>query len=65
MDRLTQEEARMAAAEGLKIARTIGDKVQGVDNNVKGVDARVKSVDNKVGSCIEGDIHPLSGPIMY
>ncbi len=55
----------MAAAEGLKIARTIGDKVQGVDNNVKGVDARVKSVDNKVGSCIEGDIHPLSGPIMY
>ncbi len=63
LDNLTQEEARMAAAEGLKITRSIGDKVQGVDNKVRGVDERVKGVDYKVGSFIEGEVHLLSQPI--
>ena len=31
MDKLTQEEALMAAAEGLTITREIGDKIEGVD----------------------------------
>ena len=31
LDRLTQEEALMAAAEGLTITRDIGNKVEGVD----------------------------------
>ena len=32
MDKLTQEEALMAAAEGLTIIRDIGDKTEGIDN---------------------------------
>ena len=45
LDKLTQEEARMAAAELLKITRGIDDKVEGVDH--------------KVGSVIQGesDLH--------
>ena len=48
LDKLTQEEARMAAAEALKIARGIDDKVGDVHDRVKGVDS-------KVGSVIEGE----------
>jgi hypothetical protein len=54
LDKLTQEEARMAAAEALKIARGIDDKVDNIDDKVGGVDIRVKSVDRKVGSVMEG-----------
>ena len=69
LDRLTQEEARMAAVEALKFARRIDDKVEGVDERVKnvnlkvegiddkmrGVDSKVQGVDNKVGSVIQGE----------
>ena len=50
LDKLTQEEARMAAAEALTITRGIDDKVQSVDNKVQGVD-------HKVGSVIEGELY--------
>ena len=33
LDKLTQEEALMAAAEGLTITREIGDKIEGVDES--------------------------------
>ena len=49
LDKLTQEEARMAAAEALKIARDIDVKVDGVGDEVKGVD-------RKVGSVIESEL---------
>jgi hypothetical protein len=55
LDKLTQEEARMAAAEILKVTRTVDKRVEGVadtvvaiDNRVAGVDNRVVSVDDKV-----------------
>jgi hypothetical protein len=41
LDKLTQEEARMAAAEALTIAR-------GIDDKVKDVDERVQQVVNQV-----------------
>ncbi|KAH9061892.1 hypothetical protein EDB87DRAFT_1576225 [Lactarius vividus] len=57
LDRLTQEEARMAAVEALTITRGIDDKVDSVDERIRsvnkkveGIDDRVRSVDNKVGS---------------
>jgi hypothetical protein len=57
LDRLTQEEARMAAAQNLKITHTVDERVKGVvdavvaiDNRVSGVDARVASVDDRVAS---------------
>ena len=42
LDQLTQEEARMAAAEVLTITRDIGDDVKGVDH--------------KIGSMIKGEL---------
>jgi archaellum component FlaC len=56
LDRLTQEEARMAAAQLLKVTNTIDNGVGGiagnvlvVDNRVAGVDDRVAGVDERVG----------------
>ena len=61
LDKLTQEEARMAAAQNLKIAHTVDKRVEGVagtvvaiDNRVAGVDDRVKVVDKKVMEVIAG-----------
>src|SRR5712675_40018 len=62
LDRLTQEEARMASAQLLEITNAIDnevreiadnvivvdDRVVGVDNRVAGVDERVASVDDRV-----------------
>ena len=48
LDKLTQEEARMAAAEALTISRGIDDRVKGVDKRLEGVDERVQRVDVKV-----------------
>ena len=48
LDRLTQEEARMASAELLKIAHSIDGNVMGVDDRVKGVDERVQEVGGDV-----------------
>lgn len=62
LDNLTNEEARLAAAEVLKITHSLEDNVkivadyvqgvdgtiQGVDNKVQGVDDRAKGVDDRV-----------------
>ena len=68
LDKLTQEEARMATAEVLRTTRAIeegvtgvgeqvlvmDDRVAGVDERVAGVDNRVASVDDKVAEVING-----------
>ena len=61
LDRLTQEEARMATAQVLKVThrvedrvKTVGEGVRGVDDKISGVDDKVKDVDNKVNLSIEG-----------
>ncbi|KAH9013803.1 hypothetical protein EDB83DRAFT_2184415, partial [Lactarius deliciosus] len=48
LDALTQEEARMAAAEALTITRGIDDKVKDMYEKVEAVDERVQVVDIKV-----------------
>ena len=48
LDRLTQEEARMATAQVLKVANTVDDKVQGIAHNMLGVDNRVAGIDGRV-----------------
>jgi archaellum component FlaC len=57
LDKLTQEEARMAVAENLKATHAVDDRVRRVanavdamDNRVAGVDDRVAGVDNRVAS---------------
>jgi hypothetical protein len=68
LDRLTQEEARMAAAQLLKVTNTmnsdvreiadnlivIDDRVASVDNRVKDVGDRVKAVDDKLVAVSDG-----------
>ena len=48
LDKLTQEEVRMAAAESLAITRGIDDTVKAVDGKVDGVDERMQAVDRMV-----------------
>ena len=48
LDRLTQEEARMAAAQLLKVTNTIDSTVGGIAKNMVVVDYRVAGVDDRV-----------------
>ena len=48
LDRLTQEEVRMANAEVLRITNNISDGVKIVDGKVEGVHNKVDGVGNKV-----------------
>ena len=48
LDKLTQEEAKMAAAELLKITHNVDRKVEGMDNRMKGVDGKVQEVGDRV-----------------
>ena len=47
LDRLTQDEVRMAAAEGLKATHE-------VDNKVQGVDEKMRDVGDKVDLIVDG-----------
>jgi hypothetical protein len=48
LDKLTQEEARMAAAEILKVTRTVDKRVEGVADTVAAIDTRVAGIDDRV-----------------
>ncbi|KAH9046635.1 hypothetical protein EDB84DRAFT_1674021 [Lactarius hengduanensis] len=48
LDRLTQEEARMALAEVLKITHIVRDDVRVVDGKMEGIDGKVKDIGGKV-----------------
>jgi hypothetical protein len=61
LDKLTNEEARMATAQTLKATHAVDDRVRGVEdkvhdveNRVAGVDDRVAGVDDKVAVIIDG-----------
>ena len=49
LDRLTQEEARMAAAENLKATCTVDKRLQGVADTVIAMNTRVADVDQVAG----------------
>ena len=52
LDRLTQEEARMAHAEFLRITHSIRDGVKTIDGKVDRVDDKVDAVGDKV-ECVD------------
>ena len=54
LDRLTQEEARMAAAQLLEVANAIDSEVGEIASNVLVVDGRVKAVDDRLVAVIDG-----------
>jgi hypothetical protein len=62
LDKLTQEEARMASAEQLKMTHSVGVKVMGVDNRVKGVEGQVQDVGDKV-QIVEGRVQDVRGDV--
>ena len=48
LDKLTNEEARMAVAQNLKATYNVDERVRGVANTVVAVDNRVAGVDDRV-----------------
>jgi hypothetical protein len=62
LDNLTQEEARMAAAESLMISRRIDDTVKDVDEKLEVVNCGVKDVDHKVGVVIDSELFRIIPP---
>jgi len=48
LDKLTQEEARMATAEALRATHTVDERVRGAADQVVGVGDRVAGVDNRL-----------------
>jgi hypothetical protein len=48
LDKLTQEEARMAAAANLKVTHAVDKRVEGVADTVAAIDNRVAGVDDRV-----------------
>ena len=48
LDKLTQEEARMASAEVLKMTHVVDSKVMGVNDRVKDVEGKVQDVRDDV-----------------
>jgi hypothetical protein len=53
LDKLTQEEARMAAAQNLKVTHTVDERVKGVVDTVEAIDSKVADVDDRVASVKE------------
>ena len=50
LDQLTQDEVRMAAAQGLKATHEVDDKVQAIEETVHAVDDKVKTVEDNLRS---------------
>ena len=48
LDRLTQEEARMAITENLRLTQSVRDEVKVVDGKVERVEEKVEDVGDKV-----------------
>ena len=53
LDKLTQEEARMATSQVLKVTHTVDERVRGVADRVVDVDDRVAGVDDRVAGVDE------------
>ena len=66
LDKLTQEEARMALAQILRLAHSVEDKVKNVDDKVTGVGNNMKDMDNKMGVVLNGtpDLLATQNPIL-
>ncbi len=76
LDKLTQEEARMASAELLKMTHSVDGKVTGVDDRVRGVEGQIQDVHGdvrEVGSkvqtveeCVQGvrsNVHDVGSKV--
>ena len=62
LDILTQEEARMAAAELMRITHAIGDRVNGIDERIRGVGGNVEDIDHRVQG-IDHKVQDIRGDV--
>jgi methyl-accepting chemotaxis protein len=62
LDKLTQEEARMASAEQLKMTHGVDDRVKDVEGKVQGVRSDVHDVGNKVQG-VEGKVQHVDDKV--
>ena len=62
LDRLTQEEARMALAEVLRITHSVRNEVEVVDGKVDDIRDKVQGIDDNIQVVIDG-ARGLSGPL--
>jgi uncharacterized protein YoxC len=62
LDKLTQEEARMASAEQLKMTHRVDGRVMGVDDRVRGVEGQVQDVRGDVQD-VRGDVRDVRGDV--
>jgi DNA repair ATPase RecN len=69
LDQLTQEEARMASAEQLKMTHSVDVKVMGVDDRVRDVEGQVEDVCGEVRDVgdkvqtVEGRVQDVRGDV--
>jgi len=62
LDKLTQEETRMASAELLKMTHSVDGKVMGVDDGVRGVAGQVQDVRGDVQD-VRCDVQDIRGDV--
>jgi hypothetical protein len=62
LDKLTQEEARMAAAQNLKVTHAVDERVKGVTDTVVAIDNRVTGVDDRVAR-VDDRVAGVSGQV--
>jgi hypothetical protein len=62
LDKLTQEEARMASAELLKMTHSVDGKLMGVDDRVRSVTVQVQDVRGDVEG-VRGDVQDVRGDV--
>jgi hypothetical protein len=64
LDRLTQEEARMATAQSLRVTHTVDMRVNGVADSVAAIDHRVAGIDDQVQQTADDvdEVKRLSSP---
>ncbi len=65
LDKLTNEEARMASAQVLRNTHVIGDKLTGVDTQVKNVRGEVRGVHNNVDDVKRSSLNPSPLTVEY
>jgi predicted nuclease with TOPRIM domain len=58
LDKLTEEEERMASAEQLKMTHSVDGKVMGVDDRVRGVQGQVQDVRGDMKD-VRGDVQDV------
>ena len=62
LDRLTQDEVRMAAAQGLKATHSVDEKVRAINDKAQSIDNRVQAFDDTVHA-VDKNVHAVEDKV--